>query len=208
MNREIRLYVEGGGHLKATIVRFRTAMGEFLRSVREKARAKRIGWFIKACGGRRSAYDDFRAAVKSNPEAFNVLLVDAEGPVAAKRPWEHLKTRPGDQWQNPGVGDDHCHLMVQTMEAWLIADREKLKEYYGRGFQETALPDNPNVEQIDKDALATALRNATRSTKKGSYHKTRHAPDILQRIRTAEVRAKAAYCDRLFQTLIAQIDDA
>lgn len=208
MSREIRFYVEGGGHLKATIVRFRTAMGNFLRSLREKARAKRIGWFIKACGGRRSAYDDFCAAVRSNPGAFNLLLVDAEGPVTCESPWEYLRTRPGDQWKNPGMEDQHCHLMVQTMEAWLIADREKLAEYYGRDFHEKALPDNRNIEQIDKDAVARALRDATRNTKKGEYHKTRHAPDILERIRPAEVRARASYCERLFRTLSAQIDDA
>ncbi|MEE8452221.1 MAG: DUF4276 family protein, partial [Thermoguttaceae bacterium] len=121
--------------------------------------------------------------------------------------WEHLKNRPGDHWDNPGVENEHCHLMVQTMEAWLIADREKFKEYYGQGFQENALPNNPNVEQIGKDTLEDALKRATRNTKKGEYHKTRHAPEILERIRLSEVATaeKAKHCKRLRDKLLDEI---
>ena len=207
MNREIRLYVEGGGDLKATIIKLRTAMGAFLDEVRTKARVKRIHWAIKPCGARQSAYKDFLAALKSSPQAFNVLLVDSEGPVNGG-PWDHLRNRPGDQWKNPGVDDNQCHLMVQTMEAWLIADRERLRAYYGPDFHENALPNNPNVEQIDKQDLDRALHDATRNTKKGAYHKTRHAPEILERVRLDVVRQKASFCDRLFRTLLAEIDAA
>jgi hypothetical protein len=93
------------------------------------------------------------------------------------------------------------------MEAWLIADLEKLSDYYGQGFQASAIPENRNVEQIDKRALEDSLHNATRqSRKKGPYHKTRHAPDILERIRASVVRTKAPACDRLFVTLAQCIE--
>ena len=45
------------------------------------------------------------------------MLVDAEAPVNTT-PCQHLKFR--DDWDLPNVDDEHCHLMVQTMEAWLI----------------------------------------------------------------------------------------
>jgi hypothetical protein len=118
-----------------------------------------------------------------------------------------LNDRPDDQWEKPrGVEDKHCHLMVQTMESWLIADRERLREYYGRDFHENALPKNPNVEAIEKNLLIKALENATRNTQKGSYHKTRHAPDILEQIRLGEVVKGAKSCQRLCSTLVAEIE--
>jgi len=203
---EIRLYVEGGGDQKDTKARLRTAFGAFLEELRDRAREKRVHWSIITCGGRASTFDDYQTALRSHPRAFNVLLVDAEAPVSCDSPWEHLKSRPGDEWDNPGVADKHCHLMVQTMEAWLIADREKLREYYGPGFHENSLPNNPNVEEIAKDALEQALKKATHKTTKGPYHKTRHAPEILERIRPDEVKKRATFCRRLFDTLGSQID--
>ncbi len=206
MTSEIRLYVEGGGDQKETKAQLRTAFGAFLKEVRDRARKKRIHWSIITCGGRTSTFDDFQTALRSHPDALNVLLVDAEAPVTPGSPWEHLKSRSGDGRDNPGMEDKHCHLMVQTMEAWLIADRERLREYYGQGFRENALPDNPNVEEIDKKILMAALKRATRGTNKKEYHKTRDAPKILERIRPAEVGARASSCRRLFQTLGAEID--
>ena len=203
---EIRIYVEGGGDQKDTKARLRQGFGAFLGELRELARTKRIRWNIVACGGRRSTFDDFKTALRTHPEAFNVLLVDAEGPVHAASPREHLKSRPDDNWDNPGAEDRQCHLMVQTMEAWLVADRQKLREYYGQGFRDNALPNNPNVEQIPKETLARALQNATRDTSKGIYHKTRHAPAILEAIRSDEVRSKAPHCDRLYRTIRSEID--
>jgi len=140
---KIRFYLEGGGDCKDTRIRLRTAFGAFLSEIRERARSRRIGWQIKVCGGRKAAFDDFSVALRSDPDAFHVLLVDAEGPVVTESPWEHLRRRQQDRWKNPGVEDRQCHLMVQTMEAWLIADRERLADYYGQGFQDSAIPTNP-----------------------------------------------------------------
>jgi hypothetical protein len=91
------------------------------------------------------------------------------------------------------------------MEAWLIADRERLAEYFGKGFHEKSLPPSPNVEQIDKQTLAKSLDKAAKPTNKKGYDKTRDAPRILERIRVSVVRAKAPYCDRLLNTLADRI---
>ena len=121
----IELFVEGGGDQRATKDAFRDALGKFLGPLRKLARSKGIHWHINACGGRQATFSAFCSAAAGNPAVFNVLLVDAESPVAAAGPWVHLKARDG--WDNPGMEDKHCHLMVQAMEAWLIADRDNLR---------------------------------------------------------------------------------
>ena len=203
MTREIRIYIEGGGDGRETKARLRQGFSAFLSQLRERARDRSIRWEVVACGSRESTFRNYKTALDSHPDAFNVLLVDAEAPVISDRPWEHLHRR--DNWDNPGVEDKHCHLMVQCMEAWLIADREAIRGYYGQHFQENALPNNPDVEAVDKDRLIDALQNATRNTTKGKYHKTRHGPEILERIRSEEVRSKSQYCERLFHTLLVEI---
>ncbi|OHB66780.1 MAG: hypothetical protein A2V70_13140 [Planctomycetes bacterium RBG_13_63_9] len=202
----MRIYLEGGGDHKNTKRPFRKAFDVFLKELKDRAGEKQGGLRVIPCGGRSSAFADYKTALRSHPEALNLLLVDSEAPVTCASPWQHLRDRPGDNWDNPGVEDKHCHLMVQTMEAWLIADPEKLAEYYGQGFNANALPRNPNVEEVDKCALGDAMDGATRNTRKGRYHKTRHAPEILERIRPNEVRVKAKFCERLFSTLLREIE--
>lgn len=203
MVSEIRIYVEGGGNSKDTRARMREGFSGFLRDLVDKARQKRIRWQIIACGARNDAFADFVTALETHPDAFNVLLVDAEGPVLTT-PWQHLRER--DHWNPPqNVNDDQCHLMVQTMEAWIIADPDALRQFYGQGFNATMLPHNPNVEQVDRHTLAATLRNATRTTGKGEYHKIRHGSRLLTLVNVATVRSAATYCDRLFTTLIGKM---
>ena len=143
--------------------------------------------------------------MKEHPDAFNVLLVDAEAPVN-KIPWQHLKER--DNWNKPEVDDTCCHLMVQMMEAWFLADIEALKRFYGQGFKENAIPKNLNVEKINKTEIYSALQKATKETSKGEYGKIQHGARLLEQISVAKVRAASLYCDRLFTTLTAKIDEA
>ena len=203
MTREIRLYVEGGGNQKDTKGRLRTAFGTFFKEIKDRARSDRTPWTITVCGGRSATFDNFRLAMRSHPDAFNVLLVDSEDPVNHESPWEHLRNRKDDGWTNPGCEDRECHLMVQCMETWLVCDSEKLATYYGQGFRENALPKNADIESVAKDNILRSLKEATRTTKtKGEYHKTQHGPEILERIRADEVRRKAPACERLFVVLI------
>lgn len=201
MVKEIRIYIEGGGDSKNTKASLRQGFSTFLNKLVEIARSNRIRWQIIMCGTRNSAFGDFQNALEDHPDAFNVLLVDAEAPVK-KNPWEHLKFR--DNWDSPGVDDNHCYLMVQTMEAWFIADIDTLKKYYGQGFKENCIPKNPNVESINKDSLEPSLKEATRDTSKGEYQKIKHASQLLEKLDVTKVRQASPNCDRLFTTL-AQI---
>jgi Domain of unknown function (DUF4276) len=105
--------------------------------------------------------------------------------------WEHVQKRPGDGWQRPKeAGEDQLHLMVQTMEAWLVADPEALAAYYGQGFRPAALPNQSNVEAVSKKDLQKALENATKDTKtKGVYLKS-HGFELIGRIDPSKVRAR------------------
>lgn len=198
MVKEIRIYAEGGGDDSQTRSLIRKGFSGFLKKLIAKAREKRIRWQIIACGSRNDAFSNFMNALEDHPNAFNVLLVDSEDQVDTT-PWEHLQNRDG--WDSQGINDEHCHLMVQMMESWFIADINTLKQFYGQGFQENSLPRNQKVEEINKRDLETALKRATERTSKGVYHKTRHGPKLLEQLDADKVRSIAPYCDRLFTTL-------
>ena len=85
-----------------------------------------------------------------------MLLVDAEGPVTAYDPWQHLHASDG--WARPASAtNDQCHLMVQIMESWFLADVDALELFYERGLRRQSLPANPNIEQIPKQDVLNGL---------------------------------------------------
>ena len=195
---EIRIYCEGGGDGPNTKDPFREGMRTFLKELYEIAREKKIRFQLIICGGRTSAYDNFKTALQIHKDAINILLVDAEAPVT-QTPWLHLKQR--DNWDSLGCKDDQCHLMVQTMEAWLLADPDAVSTFYGQGFNANALPKNRDVEKIEKTLLTKSLNNAIRQTNKPEYHKIQHGAKLLGLIAPMKVRQKSQHCDRLFTTL-------
>lgn len=196
---EIRIYVEGGGD-KDSKARLRIAFGRFIEPLRTTARQKQIRWQVIACGSRSDTFTSFRIDLPRYPQALMLLLVDSEGPVTAG-PAEHIVRGDGAARELAGISDDQVHLMVEAMEAWIATDASALLAYYGQGFQASALPRNRNMENVPKQQLFDALDAATRATQKGRYHKTRHAPEIIERLTPATVRKRAPHCDRLFVTL-------
>jgi hypothetical protein len=71
--------------------------------------------------------------------------------------------------------------MVQTMEAWFLADRSTLVAYYDGGFLPNSLPGSAtNIEIVRKEDIEPALKKATRKTKtKGEYRKIDHGAVLL-----------------------------
>jgi len=203
----IMFHVEGGvsrnqdGEMREA---FREFFAELDRSVRSNGNSIRFVPF----GPRRKAYDSFCAALKSEPEAYHVLLVDSEDTVKRwGECWKHLRERDG--WVRPGGAEDaQCHLMAQAVEAWLFADPDTLRGYYGQGFQASSLPNRRHVEEVPKSQHLPALEAATRHSQKGLYHKTRHLPDLLGNIDAAKVRQRAWHCDQIFVTLSAKFGEA
>jgi Domain of unknown function (DUF4276) len=91
--------------------------------------------------------------------------------------------------------------MAQVMESWFIADVAALAGFYGQHFNRNAIPQNNNVEEIEKSRIETALVEATKNTTKGKYHKIQHGAKILAIINPTVVRDKASYCDRFFKAI-------
>ena len=202
----ITIYLEGGGDGTNTKAALRRGMDAFLGPIKQQASAKSLAWKLVLCGSRRPTFKRFRDAVTgTQPDELVVLLVDAEAAVGNNTPRAHLQTL--DKWDLAFADDDMVHLMVQVMEAWIVADPETLAEYYGPGFDENAFtPDETaNPETIPKGRIGIALKRATRGTQKGAYHKIRHASEILQRLDHQRVRQRCPACNRLFDTLERRI---
>lgn len=203
----VKLYVEGGGDSSD----LRTECREGFRKFLEKAGLKGHMPRIVACGSRRDAYESFCTAVKMGEPA--VLLVDSEAPVEVQHqqgepqawlPWDHLQQRPGDNWRKPEKADDlQCHLMVQCMESWFLADRDALKSFFKQGFQENPLPSVTNaVESVSKQQVYQSLTNASRNCKtKARYGKGEHSFKILALIDPMKVGTASPWAKRFLAEL-------
>ena len=193
----IAIYMEGGGEGNATKAALRQGMDTFLQPLKEAARNKALSWKLVCCGPRNEAFQRFQNAVNSGDDVVNVLLVDAEGPVKnpARR---HLQDR--DEWDLSFTCEDTVHLMVQTMETWIVADAAALRSYYGQRFRAQELP-TTNLEGVPKADIERSLRETTKATQKGRYHKIRHTSDLLKLIDVESVKARCPHCQRLFDEI-------
>lgn len=202
----LTIYVEGGNRdSRAALIVCQRAFKIFL----ERAGLPPRSFSVEACASRNQAYNDFCFALASGENA--ILLVDSEELVATHPQtnlpvpaWQHLTARIGDNWTRPpGAADSQAHLMVPTMEAWLVADKKNLTAYY-RGtynreaFNEGALPLRTNVETVNKAAIESSLANATRPNQtKGLYHKGRHSFEILEMLDPRAVAPASYHLRRL-----------
>ncbi|MEX0794755.1 MAG: DUF4276 family protein [Pirellulaceae bacterium] len=117
---------------------------------------------LAACGSRENTFKRFKSAHKNaTPGDYIAMLVDSEDPVAdIEKPWQHLT------WEQPsGVTDDQALLMTTSMETWIAADREALREHYGDKLSEKALPSQQNMESRGRQDIFDNLRKATRQCK-------------------------------------------
>lgn len=102
---------------------------------------------------------------------------------------------------------DSCHLMVQCMEAWLLADRNTLKQFFGQGFKENALPAiTNNLERTSKQQIYTALAAASRDCKtKNAYGKGEHSFKLLALTDPLKVVEASPWAKRFIETLQAKM---
>ena len=195
----VKVYVERGGDGRELRARCRRGFSSFFEKADLVGRMPRV----IACGGRQSAYAKFLAALASgNERDFIVLLVDSEDPVAeGSGPWLHLMNRDG--WDKPDDAmDENVHLMVQCMEAWFLADKDRLAVFFGRGFNRNALPGHRDIEEIAKADVLQGLKNATRQCQpKGDFGKGRHSFELLSQIDPASVLAASPHAKRLVEIL-------
>jgi Domain of unknown function (DUF4276) len=188
---EIRIYFEGDKSL-------RPGFRAFFRELEDRARAARCKFNLVSSGG--TAKRDFGIAIRSHANAWNILLIDSEGPDNGELTASLIAEQ---RWSKEHK--DSIFWMVEMMESWFHADKEAVQRFYKDGFNIQAMKANPNVEQISKKDLVDGLKAATRNSPKGRYHKTRHAPALLELIDPNRVRQAAPNCDRLFTTVLGTL---
>ncbi len=91
--------------------------------------------------------------------------------------------------------------MVQCMESWFYADKESLAGFFGAGFNSNALS-GADVEDIPKVDVERGLRFASRSSRKGPYHKGRHSFEILRMLDVDKICDASPHAKRLIATLL------
>jgi len=195
---KVTIYVEGGGATSYSQSRCREGFAEYCKKVAPDSHLK-----VVACGGRDQAFRHFEIeAGRAKTNNYCVLLVDSEGPVKhGAIPASHLHDRDG--WDFAHLPSNQVFLMVQAMEAWFLADRDALANYYGQGFRRNALPgDEQHIEAIRKNDLVPSLENASSNTKtKGQYHKARHGFALLARIDPLKVEAGSLHAETFHRFL-------
>jgi hypothetical protein len=200
----VKLYVEGGGDLAVLKTACRRGFTTFITQAGIKKHPR-----VVACGGREDAYKSFCITVANGEKAM--LLVDSETAVAAPHqsglpdkwlPWGHLLQR--DNWKKPAESHDtDCHLMVQVMESWFLADQATLQAFFNRGFNSKALPAAANpIEGVAKDTVYRALQKATKDCKtKDPYEKGEHSFALLTMIDPTKVTAASPWAKRFVEEL-------
>ncbi len=124
---------------------FRPLCAEHLQAYLKVLVFSRLPAFF-GCGGRKEAFDFFVNALSKPEPIKRIYFVDSEDPVKSA-PWEHLRTRVGDGWEQPvNASPNQLHFMATCTESWLIADRDNLKKYFGKGFKENDLPSAFDLE--------------------------------------------------------------
>ncbi len=187
------------------------------RSQKEAARRNSISLKFVPSGGRGETFKTFRNKMdQAGSTQHIVLLVDSEGPIPAETDTkdeananarvQHLVNRDG--WSFRGVEPSHVHLMVQCMEAWILADLEQMGKFYKKNFRRNALPQLPNMENEAKTSIYSKIVAATKDTQKGEYSdannaKITHASKLLEMIRPEEISKR---CPR-FKTFVRWLDE-
>lgn len=199
---KVKLYVEGAEtDLQRTECRL--AFSVFFEAAGLKGKLPHT----VPCGGRGFAYKMFKTALRTcKPNELPLLLVDSEGPVdQGHTTWQHLKARPGDDWDRPnGATDDQAFLMVQVMETWFIADRDALRDFFGNCFNDNRIPAWPNLESVPKQSIYDALDRAT--AKCGEKHYVEGAKGklsfkLLRKISPAKVENASPHAKALLDRL-------
>lgn len=198
----IALYIEGGGDSAAGKAALRQGFDTLLRAQKDAAVKRKLKWKAVLCGGRDKTFAAFANASSKRTSDIVVLVVDAEEEVADATPNGrviHLKRR--DRWDFKDFDAQHVHLMTECMEAWIVADPEKLGEFDGQRFHPKALPNRQVLDEESKANLYSALKAATKDTQTGGYGKLKHASELLKRVRPSVVTDRCASVRHLTQWL-------
>ncbi len=216
--KSIKIYVEGGGDTVAQQAQIRDGMEELLKIQKELAQEKRIKWKLIPRGGRDQTFEAFNNAFRqADDETLVVLLVDSEeaiSPEVNDDPDRNAKMRKDfllhrdASWDLKGIPPAQIHLMVQCMEAWIVADPEAVAGFYGQDFHVKDLPVRRDLEEEPKPAVYDKLARATRNCQKGQYGKVKHASKLLALISPAKVAERCPRFKTFTEWLSGEIEAA
>ena len=194
---KIILYFEGGGDARSLKNKAREGFSKLLK----RAGFESPSASTRACGSRDAAFRDFKTALETAAEdEYPVLLVDSEGPVTQDA-WRHLQDR--NKWKKPrDAENDQAQLMVQCMETWCVADQPTLKNFFGKDFRASSLPDLHDLEAVEKDIVQTALKDAaSQCGKDKAYAKGKRSFELVGRLNPDELKKHLPHfvllCDML-----------
>ena len=176
------IYIEGGGDSS----QLRSLCRKGFRKLLENCGFTGYMPRLVACGGRYSAFDDFKIAHanKSNSD-YVAMLIDSEDPLKDLDAWEHLKIRDG--WDKPlDSEDDQVLFMTTCMETWIVADRDALTKHYGSELQESALPPLDDLESRSRHDIQKRLSHATRDCS-NAYKKGKRSFAVLEKLSPHEL---------------------
>ncbi|MEI8282088.1 MAG: hypothetical protein WCG75_06770 [Armatimonadota bacterium] len=209
--KKIVIYIEGqGGGEKPKRRRyldgeFRKSWKLFLKPLADHAKSKGVSHFqcIPGYGGDQ-AIDLFGHRRASAANHLHILLIDSEGPVQdVSKPWIALgKTPPA------GVTDDHCYLIVQSLETWLCADLSGLQSYFDKPkkcFKPAGIP-TQNLEQVDRKKLDKLLKAATVDCGRQQEYDHADGNIIIGQLDQAKLKTLSSV-QRLFNDLTKVIED-
>lgn len=219
---EIAVYIEGGGNGKEQKAELRRGFDALFSQEKSRASDKCMGLTFICCGGRQEAYEAFKNALQVNRDRLNALLVDSETAIAAVPTDEvqdanirltHLRQKQGTDGRGQGDGWElsanlatRVHLMVQCMEAWIVADPDALEAFYQQNFKKDSLPKRPNLEEESKTDLYAKLKSATKDTQKGEYGKIKHASKLLEKINPGKIADRCPRFTIFREWLVESID--
>lgn len=194
MNKTI--YLEGGGDSKDLHTLCRKGFRKLIENCGFTGYMPRL----VACGGRDSAFDDFKIAHanKSNSD-YVAMLIDSEDPLTDSDAWEHLKERDG--WNRPlDSEDDQVLFMTTCMETWIVADRDALTKHYGSKLQKSALPPLVDLESRSRHDVQNDLFHATRDCS-NAYKKGKRSFAVLEKLSPNELESHLISFVRVKQIL-------
>lgn len=191
-----KLFVEGGGDSESLHTECRKGFRTFLERAGLKGKMPRI----VSCGGRRQAVDKFLHSINMGEDAF--LLIDSEGKVSKELISTEFLSQEFKEFEGKQDLSDKCHLMVECMEAWFLADTEALGKYFNPGFDQNKLPKHQSIESISKENLYKSLKECTKLTKtKGEYSKGQHSFKILALINPQLVSEASPWAKKFIDSM-------
>ncbi len=167
---------------------------------------------LVACGGRQQAFNKFKAALAVHQNAYLILLVDSEDPVAnadespdADAAWRHLKKRDG--WERPAhAANDQAQLMATCMETWVMADQQALRAFFGQHLQTSALLPPLNLETRGRHEVQDALQHATRNCGRDrGYAKGKRSFAVLAELNPGTLQQHLPHFRRFIATLTSHL---